>query len=239
MSTWGEIREQALTMLDVTPDASTDDDIRNAVDKRMVHVRDRLYNLRCPDTLLVTSSAVTIDVDNEHVKLVGASATNQPSFELTNFRKLHAIEVEEQEWSFVSYPNWIRQRSAIAGNQIWEKSYTVYQGNQIIFKSLPSGSDTWDVVAHYKASPAAIIDGGEPELSADHHEFLILEVVLGFPNKFVSEERLALFAAYSKQREELKKLFMQDSLVTKGNHRMKPFVRKYAYRATSWGNGDL
>lgn len=239
MSTWKEIREQVLTLLDVTPDASTDDDIRVAVDRRIVHVRDRLINLRCPDSLLTSSSAVTINKDTEYVQIVGATDTNKPSFELTDFRKIFSLWVEGEEWSYISYSDWIRQKSGIAGDQIYKRSYTVYQGDKITLKTLPTDTEEWEVILHYVAQPATIADDGQPEIRSDHHELIVLDTVLGFPQKFVSEERLALFAAYSKQRDLLEKLFLQDSLVVRRNQRMKPFVRKNDYRNTLWGSGDL
>lgn len=239
MSNWGELRQHILTLLDVTVDASTDDDVRNAVDRETVFARDRLYNLRCPDTLLITSSAVTIDRDNEHIKITGASATDQPSFELTDYRKLHSLYVDGREWSFTDYASWLRQNSAVSGDQRWLKSYTLYRGNELILRTLPSEDQTWDVVLNYMASPATITDEGEPELEAVHHRLLVLEVVLAFPNRFVSEERLAVFATYSKERELLRKQFLQDCEALKQHTRMRPFTRRANNNTTIWGNGGV
>lgn len=242
MSTWQELREEVLTHLDVRINASTDDDIRNAVDIKMRHVRDRLFNLRIPDALLVPSSTVTLDENTEHIKIVGAAATNQPSFTLTDFRKGYALmitegaDAEPREWSFVRYGTWIREQSAIAGDQRYNRSYTIDYQNFIYLKTWPSTGETWTAQLYYMKEPAAITDLGEPEIGKQHEELLVLETVLGFPNRFISEERLALYASIKEDVRQLRSQYMSDSPLGRKNSRMKPFVRKYYRRGDiNWG----
>lgn len=88
--------------------------------------------------------------------------------------------------------------------------------------------------------PAAISDDVEPELEDEFQELLVSDVVRGMPNRFISEERVAMLAEISARYKELLMLFKSTPYVGKLNLQMKPFVRNPTVRSlVNWGAGDL
>lgn len=235
-STWLEIRQQILTLLDLDPDATTESDLRNVVDLKIKHSRDRLYNLRPPASLLVKSATVvTIDENTVYVSLTETAFVNRPTFLATDLRKVYAVLVNEEEWDYMTYGQWISQNNHNFGDQRHYATYTIDADNHIYFKTLPGEGETWDVELVYYKEPSTIYDGGIPDLDPAHHELLVCDVVRKFPHRFVTEQQMALYAQVNADYRELMKLFMQDSPVGKMNLRMKPALRK-RNRASIWGS---
>lgn len=240
MSTWQEIRENILTLLDVAPDATIADDIRVAVDLKLKHARDRLYSLRVPDSLLVKSSAITVEDDTVYIKISGAGDGTHPTFALTDFHKIFALKIEDETWTPVRWGSWIMQQSNTAGDQRWRKSYSVDSDRYIYLRTLPGTGQTWSAELHYQKTPATIVDGGTPEIGAEHEELLVCSVVRSFPNRFITEERLSLLAAINSQYRELLSDYKMDSIFGKPDLRYKPHVRDvYERSVINWGDGDL
>lgn len=241
MTTWLDIRREALTLLGVDPDASTSDDIRNVVDYKMKHVRDQLYRIRVPRSLLVISDIATVEATTEYIGITSSDVDNPPtvrSFELTDFRKLYTLLIDGEDWEYVPYGAWVRANSAAAGEQRFKWSFTVDSENRIYLYTPPGTGDTYDARLVYFKNPDAIVDGGTVEVEPEYEELLVLGIVLRFPNQFQSEERLALFAALNKQYDDLFKQYKADNGSLKSTLRWRPYVRRRLQRSVNFGNGE-
>ena len=239
MTTWLDIRREALTLLGVDPDASTSDDIRNVVDFKMKHVRDQLYRARVPRSLLVTSDVVTVSPTTEYIGITEAdNSPTAPSFVLTNFRKLYTLLIDGEDWDFVPFGAWVRGNSAAAGEQRFRWSFTVDSAERIYLYTYPGTGDTFDAQLVYFKTPDDIVDGGTVEIEPEYEELLVLGIVLRFPNQFQTEERLALFAALNKQHDDLLKQYKADNGSLKSTLRWRPYVRKRLQRSVNFGSGE-
>lgn len=239
MSTWAELRREALTLLDVHPTASTSSDIRNAVDFKFKHVRDRLYNIRVPRSLIVPSTnTVSFSSTDTAIKVSGSPATNYPSFEITDMRRPLALVIEGEEWEFVSWPVWLKLQHAYTGDQRHPYTWTLDHQNYIYLKTSPTGSETFDVDLHYYQTPATIVDGGTPEIGDEFEELLVLGVVLGFPNFFTSEERLALYAGFKSDFKDLLTEYKRQTPTLRSSWRLRPSLRSKGGSSVFWGNGE-
>lgn len=245
MTTWQELRQNALTLLDVKPTATTASDIRVAVDARMVQVRDKFYNMRVPPSLIKTSSSITIDAADEYLVIEGSGDGTHPGFNVLDLRKVFALRIQTTTegrpltWTFTPYMSWIEFQSAIEGDQRSPATYTIDSNNYIYLRDMPSGSDTWTAYLDYYREPDVITDGGIPELDVAHHELFVLEVVIGFPNLFASEERIALYTSLLARREEQMKLFKGDSpVMAKPRARLRLFPVRKVRSGVFWGNGE-
>lgn len=233
-------------MLDVKSSASTSSDIRNAVDLKLTRIRDELYDLKTPSSLLVTSDAIDITEDTVYLQIDGVDdPPEHPSFELTNYRKTFTlllsndagVNYEDQEP--VEYETWIRLQSSALGNQRPKRSFTIDTANNFIYlKDYPSSGTTWKAKLAYYKTPATIVDGGVPEIGLQHERLIVLAVVTDFPNMFTSEERLSLLASYSKKYDEALKKYLRDNFTGKKSSRMRPAMRRRSERSTFWGTGE-
>lgn len=240
MSTWLELKKNALTLLDIDPEATTADDLRTAVDQKFQFSRDRLYNVRVPDSLLVSSNEITIDGTTEYILISGTGDSTHPSFALTDFKKIFALKIEDETWAPTRWASWIRQKSGLAGDQRFRKSYAVDGERNIWLRSSPGAAQTWTGVLHYQKEAATIVDGGTPEIGEEHEELLVVDVVRGFPNRFITEERLALLSHIDSRYHELLRAYKADSVFGQPNLRLKPYVRDTSQRSViNWGEGDL
>lgn len=242
MPTWSELRKNALTLLDVNASATTASDLRVAVDLRMQQSRDRLYSIRCPESLVAISSDVTVTSTTTALSIPNASAGTIPGFNLSSsvIKKPLALTIDGEAWTYNSYLSWVGVNSSNAGNQRWYKSWTLYQKSTISLRTYPSSPTTWIANLVYMQQPAAISDDVEPELEDEFQELLVSDVVRGMPNRFISEERVAMLAEISARYKELLMLFKSTPYVGKLNLQMKPFVRNPTVRSlVNWGTGDL
>lgn len=236
MGTWAELRTETLTLLDVDPGATTSSDIRNAVDFSFRHIRDLLINLRPPTQLMAKSGLVTVESTLTSIGITSPdSAPTNPSFVLTDFRKVIALSLEDEVWEYVDYQTWLLSKDASFGDQRWKLSFTIDGSNQIFLNVLPNTGDTWDAYLYYVQEPATIVDGGTPEFQPEWHDLFVLGTVIKFPNRFQTEERLALLAAYTRMYDEKLKLFKQDALVHARDSRLRPRLRNRNSFSTFWG----
>lgn len=239
MSTWAELRQEALTLLDVSASASTSSDIRNAVDFKFKHVRDRLYNIRVPRSLIVPSTnTVTFSSTDIAIQVSGAPIADYPSFEITDMRRPLALVVNGEEWEFVSWPVWLKLQHAFTGDQRHPYTWTLDYQNNIYLKTSPTGSETYDVNLHYYKTPATIVDGGTPEIGDEFEELLVLGVVLGFPNYFTSEERLALYAGFKSDFKDQLIEYKRQTPTLRSSWRLRPSLRSKSASSVFWGNGE-
>jgi hypothetical protein len=244
MSTWQEIREEILVMLDVKKEATTSSDIRSLVDVKLKRVRDRLYNLKFPRSLLVSSSDVTVDSTTLAIKLTGSPSAGYPSFQLSNFLKLFGLtirvstETEGEDLEFVEWPTWIRSKSTVGGDQRPDRSFTLDYQDYFYLWDVPSSGESWLARLHYYKTPATITDGGTPEIGSPHEELLAVAVAVQFPNLFKSQERLAIYADLRRHYGDLLKDYLRDKTSAKRQSRMRPFIKKKTEQSVLWGTGE-
>lgn len=239
MSTWLELEEEILTMLDVDKDVSTSSDIRALVKIKLKRVRDRLYLMRPPYSLLVSASAATVSSTTTYISITGATSGANPGLSLTDFWRPFTVTIDGEDFEFVDWPVWVRQNNAVAGDQRLNKSFTINYENKITLSTYPVGSVTWSAVLHYLKQPATIIDAGTPEIGQEHEELLVLGVALQFPNLFQGEERTALYASIKADYNEHFRDFRRDTYrVLKKNMRLRPAVRKSTRSSVVWGSGE-
>lgn len=239
MSTWLELRQEVLGMLDVKLDVSAASSIRTLVDIKLKRQRDYLYSLRQPRKQLVYSAAVTVDVDTVAIKCTGSGAAGYPSFGLTDMLEPRVLTINGEKWDPMDWETWIQSNNATAGNQRPRRTWTIDYQDWIYLTSVPSGTDTWDAVLHYYKNPITIADGETPEIPPEHITALVMGVVIQFPNLFQGEERAALLPIYVRQYEEAMKAFKRSRFVKNLNGQWRPSViRKGNRSSTFWGNGE-
>lgn len=244
MTTWADIRQEILGMLDVDVDADTTSDIRNQVDRKLTRFRNWIYRKKPPVDLFVYTSAASIISTTTYLNIEGATVGDNPGWSLTDFlRPLGLVistdpAVEGEEFEFVEWRTWLRLRNAIAGNQRLSQCYTIdYQGH-IILSEWPSSGVTWTAILHYQKTPATIVDAGVPEIEEGHEGLLAFGVARQFPNMFDTEERVAIFASIEKQYQEAMKEYLRDRGITKKDSRMRPAIRTSTTRRAFWGTGE-
>jgi hypothetical protein len=247
MSTWLEVRQEILTLLDVDKEASTDDDIRSLVDVRMKRQRDKLIQLRPPFSLLTESDVVDVTNLTSFIPL-GANEDNddtppvsQTGFGLTDFWRFFALTIDSRDVPYTPWKSWICGYSMELGNQRDLRTWTLSPADRIYLGWLPStDTETWEAKLHYYKEAATIADGGTCEIVDEHLDTLVLGVVLKFPNLFQGEERTIVFAGLKKDHDTA----MRDYLADKGQKgtrkslRMRPAARRRGVDNSylSWGD---
>lgn len=238
MATWKDLREEVLGMLDVKVSASTASDIRNLVDIKLERLRDKLYSLRRPRSLLVYTDPETVDSSTVAIKITGTAAAGYPSFDLSDFDEVFTLAIEGEDWQFVPWEAWIRSNNAVGGNQRPRRSWTIDYQNYLYLSSVPEGSDTWEAVLHYYKTPATITDLGTPEIGKRHESLLVVGVAVQFPNLFQGEERTIIFQSLMSQEGRLMKDFMRERPARKSDAVWRPRIIRKNVTSTVWGNGE-
>jgi hypothetical protein len=241
MSTWAQLRQEILFALDTNVDASTSSDIRNQVDLKLTRKRDEIYGKKPPKSLFVASAAVTITSAALDIGITAvAAAPIHPSFALSNYWRPFALTIEGEDWEPVEYDTWIRNKSAIVGDQRPRRSWTIDVANNLIYlKSVPSGSESWSGVLYYFKLPAAIVDGGIPEVGVEHESLLVLSVIAEFQDRFTSDQRVALYRSYADQLISARKAYYQAGTFERSNLRLRPYTkRKGIGSSVFWGTGE-
>jgi hypothetical protein len=254
MSTWAEIRTEILTMLDIDTAVTTASDLRNLVDIKMKRKRDSLYNMRMPPSLFVSSQQVQINSTFQYIDIRGpgdGSTSSIPGFDLVNLWKPFTLMIATDEndpttnadWNFVSHPTWLRQQFAAraGGDQRERNSYTIDYQDFLYLSRIPAPNEAnWNAQLWYYKLPANITDISEPEIGPEFEELLTLGVVIQFPNRFSSEERLVLLQAYTQEYNNLLRDFLRQRRVGKIDSRFRPRERKSSsgYGAMNWGYGS-
>lgn len=238
MSTWAELRQEILIMLDLNS-SLTSGDLHDLIDIKVKRVRDKYYALRPPRSLLVSSSTVTATSDLVAIKTTGSAVgTTYPSFALSNLRKHWTVTVEDEDWDFIPWESWIRAKNARSGNQRPHRSWTIDYQDYIYLADIPTGTETWDVVLHYLKTPTAIADDGEIEIGSEHEELLATAVAVQFPNQFIGEERLLIYQGLISRLKQLESDFLRDYPIGKKGFQFRPRTIRKSESSVLWGTGE-
>lgn len=227
-------------MLDAGLAASTASDTRRLVDFKLERMRDRLYGLRPPPLLTGISSNVTLTSTLTHIGIVGASVDpNAPSFNLTDFWRLFTLRVEDEDWRYAEFDEWIRAKS-FGGNQRYFKQFTIDGNGNILLSTIPTAPTTWTANVIYRKLPGTLVDTAEPLTDREFDGLYIAGVARQFPNHFHGEERAAVLAAMTADYQNLMKDFMSHASVEKIDSRYRPQIRKpYLRSSVFWGDGEM
>jgi hypothetical protein len=210
MSTYAQIRQNVLLMLDVMP--SMTGDIKDMVDLTMRNVVLEIVTELWPDELLTTSSTLRITSATTTPIPIGATG-----FAITDFLKLSCLLVNEDptntgseavRYKYYSPEAWYRLMDRYAGNSRNTKSFTMHD-SKIELKDYPTGSTVFDLVLKYYKAPAAVADAGIPEIPVQHHSLIEYSTVMKFPHLF-SGDRQALFMQYATEYKNARKRMLQD-----------------------------
>lgn len=242
MSTYAELRQEILGVLGASPDSDTDSDIRTLVDVKMKRKRDEMYGLKPPRSLLVYSSTVDVPEDLEYIQITGTTAPTTPSFGISNLLEVFTLTIgasdstqdEEEDWDFREYTSWIRENSAVSGNQRLPKTFTIDYQNRIFLRNLPGTGETWKARLHYYKQPETIADGVEPEFEPKHEGTYVRGVALEFPNLFRGQDRAAIYAAMLRMYADGIKAYVADQTIIKTNLRLRPAERRKGTSSVVW-----
>lgn len=244
MSTWAELRQDVLFALGESRSASSTNDIRLQVDRKLQKIRDELYGLRPPRSLLVYTGPVTIPSTLDYISITSSGSGDTPGFAASDFWREYSISVGEsdttsigdaEEWEPVEWETWIRSNSSVEGNQRLGYTFTIDYQNRIYLRSLPDGSDTWTAWLNYFKTPATFSDGATPEIGLQFERILTLGATLEFPDLFRGEERGAIYAATYRMYGDLKKDYLRANTPKRSGSRFRPFRKRLTARALNWG----
>jgi len=191
-STWLQLRQAALMMLDQDPNLTGD--VADQVDYWLEETHKTLTRKRRPRALI---REATLDV---------TEASNSPfsiasDFAVTDFSKEMSLSVDEafgvtgseaREWRFLQYQAWVGNNSYSHGNLNHPRSWTITPDEEVLLSSLPTGDQTWRIYLYYLAPPAAFVEGNEPELHEDYQRLIAIGAALMFPHFFQGNRSLVL-----------------------------------------------
>ena len=242
MATWDQLRREILFAIDTTADATVDSDIRQQVDLKLTRKRDEIYGKKPPMSLLVNSPTITIGSTLVDISIEGSlgSAIHR-GFSLDDYWRPFALTIEGEDWEPVEYDTWIRNQSAIGGDQRPRRSWTIDVANGLIFvRSVPGNtSETWDAILYYYKSPDDIEDDGIPEIGVEHESLIVLSVIAEFQDRFTTEARAALYSSYQGQLLAARKAYYQQGTFERSNLRLRPYIkRKGVGSSVFWGTGE-
>ncbi len=244
MTTWLDIRQEILGMLDVNVDATTTSDVRNQVDRKLARFRDWIYRKKPPAVLFVSTSEKSILSTTTYLSILEADSGDNPGWALTDYLRPLGLVLsvesgeEGEEFDFVEWRTWLRLKSSIAGNQRLAYCYTIdYQG-RIYLRDYPGAGTTWYATFHYQKTPAAITDVGEPEIELGHESIFVFGVARQFPNFFESDDKTVSLGFVEKQYQELMKEYLRDRGITKKDSRSRPAIRNRRTGSIFWGTGE-
>lgn len=248
MTTWLEIRQEILGMLDVNAEATTDSEVRNQVDRKLARLRDRIYRQKPPPALFVYTDPLTITSLADYVAILEPTSGDNPGFDLTTAEFLRPLglvisddpSTEGEEWDYMEWRGWIRLKNAIAGNQRLSQTFTIdYQG-RIHLSQTPATGVEWTAVLHYQKRPDSIPEDGSTEVEIDpgHEGVLIFGVARQFPHFFDGEDRQTAFLSIEKQYQEALKEYLRDRGIAKKDTRFRPAIRTKRPAAINWGTGE-
>lgn len=241
MATWDDLRREILFAIDTTADATVDSDIRQQVDLKLTRKRDEIYGKKPPMSLLVASDAVSVDSTLLDIDITGADVSAiHRGFALDDYWRPFALTIEGEDWEPVEYDTWIRNQSAIGGDQRPRRSWTIDVANHLIYlKSVPTGSETWDAILYYYKQPADVSDDGIPEIGVEHESLLVLAVIAEFQNLFQTDQRAALYQSYLAQLQAARKAYYLQGTFERSNLRLRPYIkRKGMGSSVFWGTGE-
>lgn len=243
MSTWGDLRKDVLFALGENRAASTTNEIRQQVDRKLEQKRDEIYSLLAPRSLLVYAGPIVITSTFEYASITASGSGDTPGWNATDFWRLYSISVglstttdiaDAQEWEYVEWDSWIRLNSSVEGNQRLPASFTVNYQNRVTLVGAPSGSDTWNAWLNYYKRPATITDGGTPEIGVEFERVLTLGTTLEFPDLFRGEERASIFAATLQMYNEAKKHYVRANTPKTSGLRRRPFRKNASPSPVFW-----
>lgn len=243
MSTWAQLRKDVLYALGENRAASSTNEVRQQVDRKLEQKRDEIYGLRAPRSLLVYSGPITITTGFSYASIEASGSGTTPGFALTDFWKIFSISLtagsdteisNAQEFEYVEWDSWVRLCSAVEGNQRLPASFTVDYQNRIYLVSAPNGSDTWNMWINYYKLPATIVDAGIPEIGIQFERVLTLGTTLEFPDMFRGEERASVFAATMKLYEDAKTDYKRAETPKFSGSRRRPFRKNAAASPIFW-----
>lgn len=213
----------------------------------MKRKRDEIYGLKPPKSLLVYSSSVTVPATLSYISITASGSGDTPGWNLSDHWKPFSLAIglstetniqNGEDWEFIEWDSWIRQNSAVDGNQRLARCFTIDYQSRVYLSEFPTGSDTWKAWLHYYKTPTTIADGGTPEIGIDHESLLVSAVVLDFPQLFRGEERASIYASYKMDHDRKMKNWLRDTTVKKVGSRLRPARKKTTTSSVVWGTGE-
>lgn len=222
MSTWSELRQTALRLLDLP--ATMTGEIPALIDTLMLDELRDIAVRSFPDELFTESSTLNVDSTFSDSSPISLST----DFLVTNLFKPYALIVDLKdsstadfrEWEYMDYSAWVRAKNVVEGNIRPPYSWT-YNSDSIYLSIYPTDSTTnWDLKYIYYRNPAAIVDGNTPELPTEHHKVLYLAAVIAFPHLFQGDRQSTL-ALLSARYKDAKDSLFQSRTIARRRYQLK------------------
>lgn len=222
MSTWSELRQTALRLLDMP--ATMTGEIPALLDTLMLdELRDLAVRI-FPDELFTESATLNVGSAFSDSSPISIST----DFLVTDLFKPYTLILDLKdsttpdfrEWEYMDYSAWVRAKNVVEGNIRPPYSWT-YNGDSIYLSVYPTDSSTtWDLKFIYYRKPAEIVDGDEPEIPEEHHKILYLAAVIAFPHLFQGDRQSTL-ALLSARYKDAKDSLLQSRTIARRRYQLK------------------